>query len=208
MSGFLEVQRMIGNQSSWCRLWCVLRHGRIKCWKSKEDFDENELVECIEIKPHMEITDTISPTFQHRHILILTSTSLTPEKEPVLACESDEEYACWRDALHQAILDVTAWKTTCQQEMNIVYPSQHKRSFVENKTLYDSVEVPLSSFAETVINDGKRQPLCELKSIPADSPSIECTYDIWQKRDPLNRSFRKGKKKGADENVLNYETTI
>ncbi|XP_020608887.1 rhotekin-like isoform X2 [Orbicella faveolata] len=157
---------------------------------------------------HMEITDTISPTFQHRHILILTSTSLTPEKEPVLACESDEEYACWRDALHQAILDVTAWKTTCQQEMNIVYPSQHKRSFVENKTLYDSVEVPLSSFAETVINDGKRQPLCELKSIPADSPSIECTYDIWQKRDPLNRSFRKGKKKGADENVLNYETTI
>lgn len=95
----------------------------------------------------MEITDTISPTFQHRHILILTSTSLTPEKEPVLACESDEEYACWRDALHQAILDVTAWKTTCQQEMNIVYPSQHKRSFVENKTLYDSVEVPLSSFA-------------------------------------------------------------
>lgn len=93
----------------------------------------------------MEITDTISPTFQHRHILILTSTSLTPEKEPVLACESDEEYACWRDALHQAILDVTAWKTTCQQEMNIVYPSQHKHSLVESKTLYDSVEVSLSS---------------------------------------------------------------
>ena len=79
--------------------------------------------------------------------LILTSTSLTPEKEPVLACESDEEYACWRDALHQAILDVTAWKTTCQQEMNIVYPSQHKRSLVENKTLYDSIEVSPSSTA-------------------------------------------------------------
>lgn len=61
---------------------------------------------------------------------------------------------------------------------------------------------------ETVKNDGKRQPLCELKSIPADFPSVECTYDIWQKRVPLNSSFRKGKKKGADENVLNYETTI
>lgn len=61
----------------------------------------------------------------------------------------------------------------------------------------------------TIINDGKRQPLCELKLIPADSSSIECTYDIWQKRDPpLNRSFRKGKNKGADGNVLNYETTI
>lgn len=95
----------------------------------------------------MEITDTISPTFRHRHILILTSTSPTPEKEPVLACDSDEGYACWRDALHQAILDVTAWKTTCQQEMNIVYPSPQKLSFAENKTLYESIEVPLSSTA-------------------------------------------------------------
>ena len=54
----------------------------------------------------------------------------------------------------------------------------------------------------------KRVPLEELKSVPADSPSIECTYDIWQRRVPENRSFRKGKKKGVDENVLNYETTI
>lgn len=91
----------------------------------------------------MDIADTISPTFQHRHILILTS--LTPEKEPVLASDSYEEYACWRDALHQAILDVTAWKTSCRQEMNIVYPSPQKLPFVETKTLYDSIEVTLSS---------------------------------------------------------------
>ena len=90
----------------------------------------------------MDIVDTVSATFQRRRILILTS--LTPEKEPVLASESDQEYVSWRDALHQAIRDVTAWKTACTQEMNIVYPSPKKLPFVETKTLYDSVEVTLS----------------------------------------------------------------
>ena len=60
--------------------------------------------------------------------------------------------------------------------------------------------------------DGKRVPLGELKSVPSDSPtSTECTYDIWQRRVPQNRSFGKGTKKKeatADENVLNYESTI
>jgi len=59
--------------------------------------------------------------------------------------------------------------------------------------------------------DAKRVPLEELKSIPADSvASVECTYDIWQRRVPQNRSFRKGGKKNAttDENALNYESTI
>lgn len=91
----------------------------------------------------MDIRDTVSVTFQRRRILILTS--LTPEKEPVLASESDQEYVSWRDALHQAIRDVTAWKTACTREMNIVYPSPKKLPFVETKTLYDSVEVTLSS---------------------------------------------------------------
>lgn len=94
----------------------------------------------------MDIVDTISATFQRRRILILTS--LTPEKEPVLASESDQEYVSWRDALHQAIRDVTAWKTACTQEMNIVYPSPKRLPSVETKTLYDSVEVTLSSPTE------------------------------------------------------------
>ena len=55
----------------------------------------------------------------------------------------------------------------------------------------------------------KPVPLEELKSVLADSESIECAYAIWQRRDPENGSFRKGKKKrGVDENVLNHETTI
>ena len=41
----------------------------------------------------------------------------------------------------------------------------------------------------------KPVPLEELKSVPADSESIECAYAIWQRRDPENGSFRKGKKK-------------
>ena len=55
----------------------------------------------------------------------------------------------------------------------------------------------------------KPVPLEELKSVLADSESIECAYAIWQRRDPENGSFRKRKKKrGVDENVLNHETTI
>jgi len=91
----------------------------------------------------MDIADTVSPTFHHRHILILTS--LTPEKEPVLASDSDQEYASWKDALLQAIRDVTAWKTSCKQQMNIVYPSPKRLPSVETKTLYDSIEVTLTS---------------------------------------------------------------
>lgn len=94
----------------------------------------------------MEIADTVSPSFQQRYILILTS--LRPEKEPVLATNSDQEYASWRDALDQAIRDVTAWKTACTQEMNIVYPSPKRLPSVETKTLYDSIEVTLSSPAQ------------------------------------------------------------
>ena len=67
-----------------------------------------------------------------------------PEKEPVLASNSAEEYARWRDALYQAIRDVTAWKDSCRQEMNIVYPKPKRLPSVETKTLYDSIEVTLS----------------------------------------------------------------
>ncbi|XP_029206385.2 rhotekin-like isoform X2 [Acropora millepora] len=210
MSGFLDLQRRTGSQFSWCQLWCVLRHSTIKCWNRKEDCNNVEPVELIEIKPNMEIADTVSPTFQKRHILILTS--LTPEKEPVLASNCEKEYACWRDALRQAIRDVAAWKTACKQEMNIVYPSPKKIPSVETKTLYESVEVTLSCNVHDYLKrDAKRVPLEELKSIPADSAaSLECTYDIWQRRVPQNRSFRKGGKKNAstDENSLNYESTI
>ncbi|XP_068745626.1 rhotekin-like isoform X2 [Montipora capricornis] len=211
MSGFLEIQRRIGSQFSWCRLWCVLRHSTIKCWSSKEDFNNREPVELIEIKANMEIADTVSPTFQQRHILILTS--LTPEKEPVLASNCEQEYAGWRNALHQAVRDVTAWKNACRQEMNIVYPSPKRIPSLETKTLYDSIEVTLSCTVKDYLKrDGKRVPLGELKSVPSDSPtSTECTYDIWQRRVPQNRSFGKGTKKKeatADENVLNYESTI
>ena len=60
-----------------------------------------------------------------------------------------------------------------------------------------------------VKNDAKRRPLGELKSLPAESPRVECTYDIWQRRVPENRSFRKAKRQAGDENrVVNYETTI
>ncbi|XP_073239087.1 rhotekin-like isoform X2 [Porites lutea] len=207
MNGFLEIQMRTGSQFSWCRLWCVLKHATIKCWKSKDDSINKEPVELIEIKPNMEIADTISPTFQQRHILILTSQM--PEKEPVLASNSDEEYARWRDALYQAIRDVTAWKDSCRQEMNIVYPKPKRLPSVETKTLYDSIEVTLSCTTDYVKNDAKRRPLGELKSLPAESPSVECTYDIWQRRVPENRSFRKAKRQAGDENrVVNYETTI
>ena len=90
----------------------------------------------------MDVAGTVSPTFQHRHILILASSS--HEKEPVLASDSDEEYAKWKDALHQAVLDVTAWKFACREEMKIVNPIPKRLPSMETKTLYDSVEVTLS----------------------------------------------------------------
>ena len=57
---------------------------------------------------------------------------------------------------------------------------------------------------ENALENVTRVPLGDL---PANSsPSVTCSYDIWQRRDPQNRSFGKGKKKNGLS--VNYETTI
>ena len=92
----------------------------------------------------MEVKDMSSPTFMGHRIIILTSWS--HEKEPVLATHTDEDYVKWKDALIQAVCDVTAWKGACKQAMTIENPSSRKRLITDydHKKLYDTIEVTLS----------------------------------------------------------------
>ena len=89
----------------------------------------------------MKVADTVSPTFKHQHILILTS--LTHDKEPVLASNEDNEYISWKDALQQATMDVSAWRNACKEEM-MIQQSQKKLPVIDQKKLYDSIEVSLT----------------------------------------------------------------
>ena len=85
-----------------------------------------------------------SSAFTGRHIMILTSWS--HEKEPVLATATEEDYIKWKDALTQAVRDVTAWKSACKRAMTIENPASRKRLITDydHRKLYDTIEVTLS----------------------------------------------------------------
>ena len=49
ISGFINLQRMVGGLPDWIRLWCVVRQNRLRCWKNPEDVGRRMPEQVIEL---------------------------------------------------------------------------------------------------------------------------------------------------------------
>ena len=100
----------------------------------------------------MKVDEHLQGNCEYKHILFLTCAD--NEKEPVFACESEEEFAKWKEALQQALVDLRAWKIACKWDIALADCSPKKLPAYTRLSLYDQINVDIT--VEEEDEEGKR----------------------------------------------------
>lgn len=108
ITGFLNVQRMVGELPAWTRYWCVMRQNNIRCWVSPEDIGRKTAVYSIKISEAMQVVNAPRLTMRRPNTLLVKST--LSDEEHFISFESKEEKEAWHSAIIQCLLDQTTWK--------------------------------------------------------------------------------------------------
>lgn len=90
----------------------------------------------------MDVNEDLQGNCEYRHILILTCSD--DEKEPVFACETEDDFLKWRKALKQALLDLRAWKLAYKQDIVLTDPTPKKLPIISRIPLYDQIDVEIT----------------------------------------------------------------
>eukprot|EP00076_Gallus_gallus_P041775 XP_025007313.1 rhotekin-2 isoform X6 [Gallus gallus] len=154
MAGFLNQQQMIGNLTSWRRLYCVLRGGKLFCYYSPEEI-EAEVEPALTVSINKGKRDLLydcsipcSPlaTFWEAFVLSKETRIRSVDKDskrrtnnfsvinPVsgeaatqlFATDSREELHKWMEAFWQHFYDLSQWKHCCEELMKIEIMSPRK----------------------------------------------------------------------------------
>ncbi|XP_052532592.1 rhotekin-2 isoform X3 [Tympanuchus pallidicinctus] len=127
MTGFLNQQQMIGNLTSWRRLYCVLRGGKLSCYHSPEEIEakvEPALRVSINKETRIQSVDKDSKRRTNSFSVI---TPLPGEAATQLfATDSREELQKWMEAFWQHFYDLSQWKHCCEELMKIEIMSPRK----------------------------------------------------------------------------------
>ncbi|XP_046776061.1 rhotekin-2 isoform X5 [Gallus gallus] len=154
MAGFLNQQQMIGNLTSWRRLYCVLRGGKLFCYYSPEEIEakvEPALTVSINKGKRDLLYDCSIPcsplaTFWEAFVLSKETRIRSVDKDskrrtnnfsvinPVsgeaatqlFATDSREELHKWMEAFWQHFYDLSQWKHCCEELMKIEIMSPRK----------------------------------------------------------------------------------
>ncbi|XP_021255125.1 rhotekin-2 isoform X4 [Numida meleagris] len=154
MAGFLNQQQMIGNLTSWRRLYCVLRGGKLFCYYSPEEI-EAKVEPALTVSINKEKCDLVydcsipySPSAMFREAFVLSKETRirSVDKDskrrtnnfsvinPVsgeavtqlFATDSREELHKWMEAFWQHFYDLSQWKHCCEELMKIEIMSPRK----------------------------------------------------------------------------------
>lgn len=90
----------------------------------------------------MEVEQHLQGNCEYNHIIILTCTD--DEKEPVFACESQEDFKKWKRALRQALVDLRAWKQAYKHDIALADPTPRKLPMFSRLSLYDQIDVDIT----------------------------------------------------------------
>uniref|UniRef100_A0A8C0IBW4 Rhotekin 2 n=1 Tax=Bubo bubo TaxID=30461 RepID=A0A8C0IBW4_BUBBB len=144
MAGFLNQQQMIGSLTSWRRLYCILRGGKLFCYYSPEEI-EAKLEPTLTVSIHkvqLVVWDLyINQTFK-LGITIIRAVDKDSKRRtnnfsvinPVsgeavtqlFAADSRDELHKWMEAFWQHFYDLSQWKHCCEEFMKIEIMSPRK----------------------------------------------------------------------------------
>ncbi|XP_009863283.1 PREDICTED: rhotekin-2 [Apaloderma vittatum] len=120
MAGFLNQQQVIGSLTSWRRLYCVLRGGKLFCYYSPEEIEvklEPTLTVPINKETRIRAVDKDSKRRTNNFSVInpMSGEAVTQ----LFATDSREELHKWMEAFWQHFYDLSQWKHCCEELMKI-----------------------------------------------------------------------------------------
>ncbi|NXC14479.1 RTKN2 protein, partial [Corythaeola cristata] len=127
MAGFLNQQQMIGSLTSWRRLYCILRGGKLFCYYSPEEIEaklEPALTVSINKETRIRAVDKDSKRRTNNFSVInpVSGEAVTQ----LFAADSREELHKWMEAFWQHFYDLSQWKHCCEELMKIEIMSPRK----------------------------------------------------------------------------------
>ncbi|KAI6066510.1 Rhotekin-2 isoform X1 [Aix galericulata] len=127
MAGFLNQQQMIGSLTSWRRLYCVLRGGKLFCYYSPEEIEAKlEPALTVSINKETRIR-AVDKDFKRRTSNFSVINPVSGEAVTQLfATDSREELHNWMEAFWQHFYDLSQWKHCCEELMKIEIMSPRK----------------------------------------------------------------------------------
>ena len=90
----------------------------------------------------MDVDEHLQGNCEYHHIIILICTD--DEKEPVFACESEDDFHKWKRALGQALVDLRAWKKAYKCDIVLTDPTPKKLPMFSRLSLYDQIDVEIT----------------------------------------------------------------
>ncbi|XP_063262187.1 rhotekin-2 isoform X2 [Prinia subflava] len=127
MAGFLNQQQMVGAVTSWRRLYCVLRGGKLLCYYSPEEIEakvEPALTVSINKETRIRAVDKDSKRGANNFCVInpVSGEGVTQR----FATDSRDELQQWMEAFWQHFYDLSQWKHCCEELMKIEIMSPRK----------------------------------------------------------------------------------
>ncbi|NWY44473.1 RTKN2 protein, partial [Sylvia atricapilla] len=127
MAGFLNQQQMVGGLTSWRRLYCVLRGGKLLCYYSPEEIEakvEPALTVSINKETRIRAVDKDSQRRANNFSVInpVCGEGVTQR----FAADSRDELHKWMEAFWQHFYDLSQWKHCCEELMKIEIMSPRK----------------------------------------------------------------------------------
>ncbi|XP_072787018.1 rhotekin-2 isoform X4 [Taeniopygia guttata] len=127
MAGFLNQQQMVGGLTSWRRLYCVLRGGKLLCYYSPEEIEdkvEPALTVSINKETRIRAVDKDSKRRCNTFSVInpVSGEGVTQR----FAADSRDELHQWMEAFWQHFYDLSQWKHCCEELMKIEIMSPRK----------------------------------------------------------------------------------
>uniref|UniRef100_A0A8D0GVN0 Rhotekin-2 n=1 Tax=Sphenodon punctatus TaxID=8508 RepID=A0A8D0GVN0_SPHPU len=127
MTGFLNQQQMVGSLTSWQRLYCVLRGGKLFCYYTPEEIDA-KVAPALTVSINKETRirtvdkDTKKRTNNFSVINLVDGVAVTQ----IFAADSREELRKWMEVFWQHFYDLSQWKHCCEEFMKIEIVSPRK----------------------------------------------------------------------------------
>ncbi|XP_046850258.1 rhotekin-2-like isoform X2 [Xenia sp. Carnegie-2017] len=214
-AGVLFLQGIANRKPSWEKCWCRLRKAQLECWETEEHSKSSKMKpkNIISLNEGMDVNEDLQGNCEYRHILILTCSD--DEKEPVFACETEDDFLKWRKALKQALLDLRAWKLAYKQDIVLADPTPKKLPIISRIPLYDQIDVEITledDFDEDMIYSADET---NGKKSGSDSPKIRKSSEHLDEverrlrgsgKDDVDSNHRHSPKRTVEE--VHYETTI
>ncbi|NXN11005.1 RTKN2 protein, partial [Indicator maculatus] len=127
MAGFLNQRQVLEGLTSWRRLYCILRGGKLFCYYSPEEIEaklEPALTVSINKETRIRVVDKDSKTGTNNFSVVnpVSGEAVTQ----LFTTDSRDELHKWMEAFWQHFYDLSQWKHCCEELMKIEIMSPRK----------------------------------------------------------------------------------